>query len=85
MKWENQRIKSIALCSGMLICELVHVPVLKAKDTDILRSPDVTSACEQVLSLPFHLNGSLNVITTSLALDTISLLIHFLLLILTLN
>jgi len=33
MKWENQRTKSIALCSGMLICELVHVPIaLRLKD-----------------------------------------------------
>ena len=44
---------------------------VKTKDIDILRSPEVTPACGQVLSLPFRLNGSLNVIT-SLELETIS-------------
>jgi len=45
MKWENQRTKYIALCSGMLICELVHVPVA-------LRLKTLTSCVNQMWLLP---------------------------------
>jgi len=45
MKCENQRTKSIALCSGMLICELVHVPIA-------LRLKTLTSCVHQRWPLP---------------------------------